>query len=195
MTEQEWLTCTDPDVMLNFLRDKASDRKLRLFACCRRIWHLLPDDRSRGLVDVAERFADGEIDFDSFRGILEGSNPPKSVTADLCWPEAWWAAYFVSFDSAAKMCEASWVPTGELYKRGKEGQPCPSTRFSGILTTTRMGTSNIAPCTASRKMKLKKCSKTRRIRTLADHPAGPWSSAILESSPMMDFKTSTILAR
>jgi hypothetical protein len=33
MTEQEWLECTDPGRMLEFLRDKASHRKLRLFAC------------------------------------------------------------------------------------------------------------------------------------------------------------------
>jgi hypothetical protein len=39
MTETEWLACTDPTPMLEFLRGQASDRKLQLFgsACHRRI--------------------------------------------------------------------------------------------------------------------------------------------------------------
>ncbi len=63
MTEAEWLDCTDPDKMLWFplLRNKISDRKLRLFACacCRRIGNLLTDDRSQAAIEVAELYADG----------------------------------------------------------------------------------------------------------------------------------------
>lgn len=72
MTEAEWLTSTDPAAMLAAITDRtdsgrpritdrASDRKLRLFACacCRLVWGRLTDARSRRAVEVAERFADG----------------------------------------------------------------------------------------------------------------------------------------
>jgi hypothetical protein len=62
MTEAEWLTCDDLTKMLRFLRGDASGRKLRLFAvaCCRNVWSLLSDQRSRDAVELAERFADGQ---------------------------------------------------------------------------------------------------------------------------------------
>jgi hypothetical protein len=63
MTEDEWNACFDPQKMLEFLSAsrRASERKLRLFACtcCRRIWHLLSDERSRQAVEIAEKYADG----------------------------------------------------------------------------------------------------------------------------------------
>src|SRR5262249_34211997 len=48
---------------LVFLKDKATDRKLRLFscACCRRIWHLLTDERSQQAIVVTEEYVDGKV--------------------------------------------------------------------------------------------------------------------------------------
>lgn len=63
MTEAEWDACADPGPMLEFLRGKASNRKLRLFtvACCRRVWNLMEDERSRRAIQAAEEFADGVL--------------------------------------------------------------------------------------------------------------------------------------
>jgi hypothetical protein len=48
--------------MLEFLRGKASDRKLRLFAvaCCRRIWGWIAHEECRQAILVSEQYADGE---------------------------------------------------------------------------------------------------------------------------------------
>jgi hypothetical protein len=61
VTEAEWLTCTDPTPMLEFLRGKSSDRKSRLLrvGAARSIWAELTDKRYRAAVEVAERYADG----------------------------------------------------------------------------------------------------------------------------------------
>lgn len=61
MTEAEWRTCTNLEMMLASLRGKTSDRKLRLFAvaCCRCLELDIPDQRSWDAVHVAEWYADG----------------------------------------------------------------------------------------------------------------------------------------
>ena len=63
MTETEWMTCTNPELMVAFLRGKVSDRKLRLFAiaCCRNIWDLVDDERSRLAVETSERYVEGLV--------------------------------------------------------------------------------------------------------------------------------------
>jgi hypothetical protein len=80
MNEQEWLACTDPNPMLEFLQGtgKASDRKLRLFAvaCCRQAWHRIPRAVSRRAVDLAEAAADDP-------GLLK--NFPYTAAYDCRW--------------------------------------------------------------------------------------------------------------
>ncbi len=64
--ETDWLASDDPLIIGQLIwgRYFCSDdkqRKLRLLACAcsRQIWDLMQDDRSRGAVEVAERFAEG----------------------------------------------------------------------------------------------------------------------------------------
>ena len=99
MTEAEWLAGTDPQPMLEFLRRKASDRKVRLFAvaCCRRVWSSLEHEEFRDAVRKAESFADGLVDRDEMLqayekaraifGKLRGKNngPGAALTAS-CTP-------------------------------------------------------------------------------------------------------------
>jgi hypothetical protein len=61
MTKAEWLTCIDPQPMLDFLPSRASERKLQLFACAcaRRFNDLLTEDGKRA-VEISEMYADGE---------------------------------------------------------------------------------------------------------------------------------------
>ena len=61
MTEAGWSASHSPKAMLEFLRARVGHRKLRFFAvaCCRRVWPLLTDPRSRAAVEVVERYADG----------------------------------------------------------------------------------------------------------------------------------------
>lgn len=64
MTEAEWLTCGDPQKMIQFVSRRAwGDRRARLFsvACCRKL-KVLPDDRLAGVIETAERFADRQAD-------------------------------------------------------------------------------------------------------------------------------------
>jgi hypothetical protein len=72
VTEQEWLTGTEPAPLLEFLRGRASERKLRLFAvaCCRRVWDLIPCGIARRAAEEAERYADGEVTADEREDLL-----------------------------------------------------------------------------------------------------------------------------
>jgi hypothetical protein len=66
MNEEQWLAANEPRPLLEALppTGRASDRKLRLFACacCRRVWDLMPPDdypEWRTAVEKAEEHADG----------------------------------------------------------------------------------------------------------------------------------------
>lgn len=61
MDEAKYLFVDYLQECLKYIDQHASRRKLGLFkvACCRRIWHLLTDPRSRKAIEVLERSVDG----------------------------------------------------------------------------------------------------------------------------------------
>jgi hypothetical protein len=62
MTEEQWLACTDPTPMLEFLKGRASERKVRLFmvASCRRVWDWMSNE-GRVAVQACEAYAEGWV--------------------------------------------------------------------------------------------------------------------------------------
>jgi hypothetical protein len=106
-TEEDWLTCLDRNRIFAYVRSSASDRKLRLFACacCRQVWNLLIDERSRDAVEIAERFADGKATRLKVREMRTAARRAANAieTADITalykagavWdPDAAWSAVY-----------------------------------------------------------------------------------------------------
>jgi hypothetical protein len=113
MTEAKWLACTDPQRLLDFLRDKASARKLRLFAvaCCRRVSHRIRQPVGRQAVEVAEKFADGlarkrELKAAQLAAAQAADFPAKRQAFQVS-AAAWAAAYAADADAFAAAEEAS----------------------------------------------------------------------------------------
>lgn len=97
MNEQQWLSCTDPIEMLEFLRGSPQsedavtwwnsrwhfdedvtghDRQFRLFACacCRRIWDHIPEPCNRDALVAVEDFVDGRIPSATLEAALVASS-------------------------------------------------------------------------------------------------------------------------
>jgi hypothetical protein len=114
MNEAEWLTCTDPEPMLNYLRGKANDRKLRLFgcACCRSGWNLLSRKVRKSLI-IAERYADGEVPeqrlwLAGFHARLAAKvehRREETVKGTAMWAVAWVCERPPAFDGLLKAVE------------------------------------------------------------------------------------------
>jgi hypothetical protein len=113
VTEADWNSCTDPQKMLEFLRGKVSDRKLRLFACacCRQVWHLL-DRQGRTIVKVAEDFAEGKAPQQKLSKANAAAQAAAGharwdVPSDASSPSAWAAASGAARSTAQKAGQAA----------------------------------------------------------------------------------------
>jgi hypothetical protein len=101
MKESSWLTSTDPSTMLAFLQGngRPSERKLRLVltACCRRIWPLLAKKRSKKAVEVAERFADGEVSLEQLSAASRAAYLAREALRESSHPYT--AAAYVAIET------------------------------------------------------------------------------------------------
>lgn len=124
MSEDEWLTCADPWMLLNHFRGslRQRSRKLRLVAaaCCRRIWRVLSDERSRRVVEIAERFADGAADGQELQAASDVSHAAHRDAFRLkgkIGASAEWAAAFSAdqrpFFAATRAANFAWVAMGD----------------------------------------------------------------------------------
>jgi hypothetical protein len=118
MTEAEWLTESDPMLMVEFLRESASDRKLRLFAAesFRHLLDLLPDVRQRTAIEVLEEMAEGTITKEArgkaSRDVRCAIPPDDRVGNGFPMPHLHYAALmlyraFASANAAGHACHAA----------------------------------------------------------------------------------------
>lgn len=142
MTEADWLAATDPQQMLERLRSRWTERKKRLFeaACCRQIWQLFTDERSRRAIDAAEAFADGGMTADQLEVIANDAAEvwgqeltqlpeadqaelratgrldrplPSDAAYNVAIPMGWWGGA-PAFDNPSRIIrEARNVPAGQ----------------------------------------------------------------------------------
>ena len=88
---------------------RAGERPLRLFAvaCCQRIWHLIEDEYAGGVVEVAERYADGLVGLSELRDAFT-TGREEQARFDLNQPGYRdWAPFVTATGAAVSTAEPS----------------------------------------------------------------------------------------
>ena len=130
MDEARWLRCTDPGPMLELVRGKVSERKLRLFgcACCRRLFPLFTDPRGPAAVEVVEHYADGLASRTEMAQAEQAASDARGLTLGQAFgqqtepqgqPRSWvgvctsWAAYVLTNVPDTDAGQTVWEDTKE----------------------------------------------------------------------------------
>ena len=117
MTEAEWLNTSTAPHMVEYLASRASQRKLRLFACaaCRRILSVMQYEASRTAVELSERFADGQAEWNDLRRAGKEANGLAGTAERLRlagWNAARTAALAVAKKARGAALRASMMAVG-----------------------------------------------------------------------------------
>jgi hypothetical protein len=106
MTEEEWLSCEDPKMMLKYLPRSATDRKLRLFVCgCwRASWaRLKKSEGAQEIIEAIEGNVDGLVNYQDVDRMVNTASakcrrPPRSILYYVTF--AWEQDVFLAAHSA-----------------------------------------------------------------------------------------------
>jgi hypothetical protein len=134
MNEERWLKGNSPFSMLRYLRGNADERKIRLFACAwvRHLWDFLQDPRSQQAVEIAERYADGEVSrkelsaastqaqrakeeaFQANNEAYRADNGKEIKESALKWPKAYFGfqAARSAWEAARPACRPAFLSAG-----------------------------------------------------------------------------------
>ena len=107
MTDAEWRASEHPVPMLTAIQREADPRRLRLLGCrcCRLIWNLLSDPRSRAAVELVERFADGGP-ADDLRAANDAAEDAVQEAAEALPPDGMTPTYLAA--TAARAAAHPW---------------------------------------------------------------------------------------
>jgi hypothetical protein len=136
MTEAEWLACDNPRPMLEALRGKGSDRKLRLFACacCRAAPDHIDGAKVWEAVGASERYADGLATRKDLQAARRGSS--ALLARYVCYLQPWhavWGVTGVLINLAVEPLLSSinasdWFHGYFQTRQQAAGRPCPLLR-------------------------------------------------------------------